>query len=120
LLWLTDITEHPTAEGRLNLCAITGACTNRIVGYSMDARMTSRPAVDALRHAVALRRPVGTVVHPDRGSQFRSGIRHMPGLSLVEDAARSRSPSPTFVEHPSAPGLAAVQLVLSPHRRGPT
>jgi transposase InsO family protein len=42
------------------------------VGYSIDARMTPRPAVDALRHALALRRPVGTVVHSDRGSQFRS------------------------------------------------
>jgi transposase InsO family protein len=71
-LWLTDITEHPTAEGTLYLCAVTGACTNRIVGYSMDARRTSRLAVAVLRHAVALRRPVGTVVHSGRGSQFRS------------------------------------------------
>ncbi|MDQ0424558.1 transposase InsO family protein [Cellulomonas iranensis] len=30
-LWLTDITEHPTAEGKLYLCAIKDACTNRIV-----------------------------------------------------------------------------------------
>jgi transposase InsO family protein len=38
----------------------------------MDARRTSRPAVDALRHhPVALRRPVDTVVHSDRGSQVR-------------------------------------------------
>jgi transposase InsO family protein len=71
-LWLTDITEHPTAEGKLYLCAIKDACTNRIVGYSIDDRMTSQLAVDALRNAVALRRPAGTVVHSDRGSQFRS------------------------------------------------
>jgi len=71
-LWLTDITEHPTAEGKLYLCAVKDACTNRIVGYSIDSRMTSRLAVDALNNAVALRRPVGTVVHSDRGSQFRS------------------------------------------------
>ncbi len=71
-LWLTDITEHPTAEGKLYLCAIKDACTNRIVGYSIDDRMTSQLAVDALRNAVALRRAAGTVVHSDRGSQFRS------------------------------------------------
>ena len=40
-LWLTDITEHPTAEGKLYLCAIKDACSNRIVGYSIDDRMTA-------------------------------------------------------------------------------
>jgi putative transposase len=71
-LWLTDITEHPTEQGKLYLCAIKDACSNRIVGYSMGERMTSALAVDALHHAVALRRPTCTVVHSDRGSQFRS------------------------------------------------
>jgi putative transposase len=72
LLWLTDITEHPTAEGKLYLCAVKDACSNRIVGYSMAERMNSQLAVNALANAVALRRPAGTVVHSDRGSQFRS------------------------------------------------
>ena len=71
-LWLTDITEHPTSEGKLYLCAVKDACTNRIVGYSMAERMTSQLAVDAISNAIALRRPVATVVHSDRGSQFRS------------------------------------------------
>jgi putative transposase len=72
VLWLTDITEHPTGEGKLYLCAIKDACSGRIVGYSMDARMTSALAVAALRNAVARRAPANTVVHSDRGSQFRS------------------------------------------------
>jgi len=71
-LWLTDITEHPTAEGKLYLCSITDACSRRIVGYSIDARMTSDSAVNALRNAVALRGRADTIVHSDRGSQFRS------------------------------------------------
>jgi transposase InsO family protein len=71
-LWLTDITEHPTAEGKLYLCAVKDACSKRIVGYSIAERMTSGLAVNALRNAVALRGPVGVVVHSDRGSQFRS------------------------------------------------
>lgn len=70
---LTDITEHPTGEGKLYLCAVQDACSKRIVGYSIDARMTSRLAVDALRNAVTARgRLAATVVHSDRGSQFRS------------------------------------------------
>ena len=31
-LWLTDITEHPTSEGKLYLCAVKDACSRRIVG----------------------------------------------------------------------------------------
>ena len=71
-LWLTDISEHPTAEGTLYLCAVKDACSKRIVGYSIDARMTSELAVNALRNAVALRGPAEATVHSDRGSQFRS------------------------------------------------
>jgi len=72
-LWLTDITEHPTAEGTLYLCAVKDAWSNRIVGYSMDDRMTAELAVVALRNAVQFRHTVaGTVVHSDRGGQFRS------------------------------------------------
>jgi putative transposase len=71
-LWLTDITEHPTAEGKLYLCAIKDACSKRIVGYSIGSRMTSELAVDALHNALALRGPAGGIVHSDRGSQFRS------------------------------------------------
>ena len=48
-LWLTDITEHRTGEGKLYLCAIKDVCSNRIVGYSIDSRMKSRLAVAALR-----------------------------------------------------------------------
>ena len=31
-LWLTDITEHKTAEGKLYLCAIKDVFGNKIVG----------------------------------------------------------------------------------------
>jgi len=72
-VWLTDITEHPTLEGKLYLCAIKDVFSNRIVGYSIADRMTARLAVSALRSAVARRQPQSTVVvHSDRGGQFRS------------------------------------------------
>ncbi|MCX5524143.1 IS3 family transposase [Streptomyces bobili] len=72
-LWLTDITEHPTGEGKLYLCAVKDAFSGRIVGYSIDARMKSSLAVTALESAVARRGQVaGCIVHSDRGSQFRS------------------------------------------------
>ena len=77
LLWLTDIAEHPTTEGKLYLCAVKDVWSNRIVAYSIDSRMKSRLAVQALDNAVANRAAhgmdvAGCVVHSDRGSQFRS------------------------------------------------
>lgn len=72
-LWLTDLTEHRTTEGKLYLCAIKDAFSNRIVGYSIDSRMTAALAVSALDNAVAVRATTPhTIVHADRGSQFRS------------------------------------------------
>jgi len=73
VVWLTDITEHPTVEGKVYVCAIKDVFSNRIVGYAIDQRMTRHLAVAALRSAIARRQPSGTViVHSDRGSQFRS------------------------------------------------
>src|SRR5690606_29652850 len=72
-LWLTDITEHRTGEGKLYLCAVKDVFGNKIVGYAIDSRMKSSLAVRALENAVQMRGDVaGCVVHSDRGSQFRS------------------------------------------------
>ena len=72
-VWLTDITEHPTSEGKLYCCCVKDVFSNRIVGWSVNDRMTAQLAVAALRTAVARRRPAATVVvHSDRGGQFRS------------------------------------------------
>jgi putative transposase len=76
-LWLGDITEHQTKEGKLYLCAIKDVCSNRIVGYSIDERMKARLAVAAINNAVARRGDVaGCIFHTDRGSQFRSRKVH--------------------------------------------
>ena len=72
-LWLADITEHRTGEGKLYLCAIKDQFFNRIVGYSIDSRLKSRLATQALANAVARCGDVAScIVHSDRGSQFRS------------------------------------------------
>lgn len=89
-LWLTDITDHPTGEGKLCLCAIKDACSRRIVGYSIGDRMRSSLAVAALQMAVHRRSPTGTVVHLDRGSQFRSKkfIRSLGDAGLLGSMGR--------------------------------
>ena len=36
-LWMTDITEHPTREGKLYCCCVLDAWSRRVVGWSLDA-----------------------------------------------------------------------------------
>jgi putative transposase len=70
--WLTDISEHPTSEGKLYLCAVKDCYSGKIVGYSIDSRMKSSLAAQAIRNAITQREAAGTICHSDRGSQFRS------------------------------------------------
>ena len=37
-LWMTDITEHPTREGKLYCCVVLDAWSHKIVGWSIDRR----------------------------------------------------------------------------------
>jgi putative transposase len=72
-LWLADITEHWTDEGKLYVCAIKDVFSNRIVGWAIDSRMKARLVVSAIEMAVARRTDVaGCILHSDRGSQFRA------------------------------------------------
>jgi len=89
-LWFADITEHATAEGKLYLCAVKDAFSGRIVGYSIEARMKASLAVAALRNAIMLRSPIATIVHSDRGSQFRSKkfVRTLRNNGLVGSMGR--------------------------------
>ena len=93
-LWLTDITEHPTREGKLYVCSIKDCCSNRSVGYAIDEHMTAQLAVNALRSAIARRQPDGTViVHSDRGGQFpRASLPRGPhrGRPARVDGSRRR------------------------------
>lgn len=77
-LWLADITEHRTAEGKLYCCAIKDVFSNRIVGWAIDSRMKARLVVAAIEMAVARRDGdvAGCILHSDRGSQFRARKVH--------------------------------------------
>ena len=78
VVWLADITEHWTDEGKLYCCAIKDLFSNRIVGYSIDSRMKARLVVAAIDMAVARRGGdvAGCILHSDRGSQFRARKVH--------------------------------------------
>lgn len=71
-LWLTDITEHPTREGKVYCAAVLDVYSRRIVGWSIADHLRAELVVDAIEMARWRRRPQPgqTVVHSDRGSQY--------------------------------------------------
>jgi len=72
--WVADVTYIPTREGWLYLAVVEDLFSRKVVGWSMDATMTSRLVVDALEMALAGRlqgsSSSGLVTHSDRGSQY--------------------------------------------------
>jgi transposase InsO family protein len=69
-LWVTDITEHPTREGKVYCAAVLDVFSRRIVGWSIDSTPTAALVTNALGMAIGQRTPTdGTVIHSDRGSQ---------------------------------------------------
>ncbi len=73
-LWVTDITEHPTREGKVYCAVVLDAFSRRVVGWSIDASPTAALATNALDMAIDNRRPQpnATVIHSDHGVQFTS------------------------------------------------
>lgn len=73
-LWVADVTEHPTGEGKVYLAVVLDAWSRRIVGWSIADHLRTELVVDALEMACWRRKPVpGQVVHhTDHGSQYTS------------------------------------------------
>lgn len=66
-LWVTDITEHPTREGKVYCAVVLDAFSRRVVGWSIDAHPTAALVSNALGMAIEQRRPTqgATVIHSD-------------------------------------------------------
>lgn len=72
-VWVADITYINTAEGWLYLAVLMDLYSRRIVGWSMNNRMTRQLTIDALNMAITNRHYVnGLIHHSDRGSQYAS------------------------------------------------
>jgi putative transposase len=72
-LWVTDITEHPTREGKVYCAVVLDAFSRRVVGWSIDASQTAALVTSALDMAIRNRAAQpGTVIHSDHGVQYTS------------------------------------------------
>ncbi len=71
--WVTDITYVRTHEGWLYLAVVVDLFSRKIIGWSMQSRMTKDIVLNALLMAVWRRNPQKQVlVHSDQGSQYTS------------------------------------------------
>lgn len=69
-LWVTDITEHPTREGKVYCAVVLDAYSRRVVGWSIDSSPTSALVTNALGMAIDTRTPAaGSIIHSDHGVQ---------------------------------------------------
>ncbi len=72
-LWLTDITEHPTNEGKIYCCVVLDTFSRLVVGWSVDSTQTTALVLNALGTATQRREHRdGLIIHSDRGTQFTS------------------------------------------------
>jgi putative transposase len=72
-LWVTDITEHPTREGKVYCAVVLDTFSRRVVGWSIDSSPTATLVTSALGMAINNRNPTNaTVIHSDQGTQFTS------------------------------------------------
>jgi putative transposase len=83
-VWMTDITYIHTDEGWLYLASVMDLYSRKIVGFSMDERMTKSLVQKALVQAYKLQRPgKGVMHHSDRGSQYAS-LDYQKQLNIYE------------------------------------
>lgn len=71
--WATDITHIRTQEGWLYLAVVMDLFSRKVIGWSMQSRLTKDIVLDALLMSIWRRKPKRQVmVHSDQGSQYTS------------------------------------------------
>jgi putative transposase len=71
-VWDTDITYIRTWQGWLYLAVVMDLFSRRIVGWSAGPTIRRELVLDAVLLAVRRRRPKGTLIHSDQGTQYGS------------------------------------------------
>ncbi len=127
VVWVSEITERPTVEGKRYCCAIKDLFSRRIAGHSIGERMTADLAVSALPSAIAGRQPPGNVTATEslfsllQNNRFTAG----GGPPATNPATRSSSGTSTPItaavaSAPSASSPLSSSSSPSPHNPATT
>jgi transposase InsO family protein len=73
-VWLSDITYIRIRTGYVYLAAILDAFSRKVIGYAVSTALDTALTLQALKMAIARRRPgSGVIHHSDQGVQYASG-----------------------------------------------
>jgi putative transposase len=74
--WCGDLTEIPTADGKLYLATVEDLFSRRLLGFAMSDRHDAELAVASLRMAAAVRggTVAGVIFHTDQGSEYTATL----------------------------------------------
>ena len=123
-LWLTDITEHPTREGKVYCAVVLDAFSRRVVGWSIDSSQTANLVVNALGMAIENRQAEGVVIHSDHGTQgeLNRSSQHLMTMEVCGGATAAvgrQGASPgDAVAGAADPGSSCGARVLASDRSG--
>ena len=107
-IWVTDVTEIRTAEGKLYLCTIKDFYDGMVVAWQSGPRQTAQLVTTTVDHAVAVRldgeRPI---LHSDHGSQYTSeayricleGQKLTMSMGQIRTCADNASAESLFSQH---------------------
>lgn len=70
--WATDITYIRTWQGWLYLAVVLDLFSRKVVGWAAGPTIHRELVLNALAAAVKQRRPRGTIIHSDQGTQYGS------------------------------------------------
>ena len=94
-VWLADITYIRIRAGFVYLAAILDACSRRVIGYAVSTRLDTALTLEALRMAMAIRKPrPGVIHHSDQGVQYASGeyVNELKRYGFEISMARTGNP----------------------------
>ncbi len=70
--WVTDITYIRTWQGWLYLAVVMDLFSRKVIGWAAGPTIHRELVLNAVLMAVRRRRPRGTIIHSDQGTQFGS------------------------------------------------
>ena len=94
-VWLSDITYIRIRTGFVYLAAILDAYSRKVIGYAVSTRLDTALALEALKMAIARRRPgPGVIHHSDQGVQYASGdyVDELKSHDFLVSMARAGNP----------------------------
>ena len=91
-LWVMDVTEHPTGDGKVYLAVVLDAFSRRVVGWSIADHVRAELVVDAVQMAIWRRRPPEgqTVAHSDHGPFYTRQVGVGAGPAPCSSSRQTR------------------------------